>query len=114
MARKALPIDNGRATDDNPLRTILIPLALGDPVLFQSIMNFAAVHLDILHSRPNQVQTLMMKAKTIRMINEQLRNDEYALSDSGIGTIVFLAAMEVGVPFSMSCTSDPMASMVFC
>lgn len=106
MARKCLPIDNGRATDDNPLRTIFIPLALDDPVLFQSTMNFAAVHLDTLHSRPNQVKTLIMKAKTIRMINEQLKNDKHAPSNSSIGTIVFLAAMEVSVHFGLSLISN--------
>lgn len=39
MARRYLPINNGRVTDDNPLRTMWIPVIMKDPLLFQATTN---------------------------------------------------------------------------
>ena len=93
MARKCLPIDNGK--DDNPLRTILIPFIMTDPMLFQATTNFAAVHLDFIRGRRNQPRTLSEKSKTIYMVNLRLQCPDQATTDSTIGAVAMLAAMEV-------------------
>lgn len=95
MARKCLPVDRGSAKDNNPLRTIWMPLIMTDPVLFQATANFAAVHLDILQGRPNQPSTLRLKTETINMINLKLRSAQEATNDSTIGAVALLAGMEV-------------------
>lgn len=97
MARNCLPIDRGAGNDNNPIRTVFIPLAMSDAVFFQATTTYAAVHLDMLHRSQNQTKTLTNKAQAIRMIKERLRSNENALSNSTIGAISMLAALEVSV-----------------
>ena len=69
-----------------------------DPLLFQATINFAAAHIDILQGIQHQckgTQALQMKAKTIKMINEQLNSSDTAVSNSSIGAVAMLAAAEV-------------------
>lgn len=94
MARNCLPIDRGSGSDNNPIRTVWIPLAMSDAVFFQATTTYAAVHLDMLHGTRNQTKSLTKKAQTIRMIKERLRCNESALSNSTIGAISMLAALE--------------------
>ena len=93
MAYKCLPIDNGR--DENPLRTILLPLIMTDPILFQASTSFAAVHLDLITKHKSQPKTLLDKSKTIYMVNLRLQCPDQATADSTIGAVAILAAMEV-------------------
>lgn len=94
MARNCLPIDRGATSDNNPIRTVFIPMAMSDRVFFQATTTYAAVHLDMLHQSQNQTKTLTNKAQTISMIKERLRSTEDALSNSTIGAISMLAAVE--------------------
>lgn len=98
MARKYIPIDRGSGIDENPLRTVWIPLIMTDPLLFQATTNYAAVHLDLLQGRFNHPKTLMKKAETISMINRKIQCPEEATTNSLIGSIAMMAAMEVVVP----------------
>lgn len=95
MARKCFPMDRDRGTDENPLRTVWMPLIMTDPVLFRATTSFAAVHLDLLQGRRNQTMTLMKKAETISMINTKLRCPGDSTANSTIGAVAMLAAMEV-------------------
>ena len=100
MARNCLPIDRGGSSDNNPVRTVWIPLAMSDAVFFQATVTYAAVHLDMLNRTQNQTRTLTKKAQTISMIKERLRCNEDALSNSTVGAISMLAALDVSVHFS--------------
>ena len=93
MTRNCLPVDKGQ--DTNPMRTIWIPSIIGDPVLFQATTSFAAVHLDILEGHQSRPRALAQKCETIDMVNRRLQSPEDAITDSTIGAVAMLAAMEV-------------------
>ena len=93
MARNCLPIDSGK--DANPIRTLWLPAIVNDPVLCQAATNFAAVHLDILQNQQYNPKTLMRKSRTIRMINSKLQSPREATTNTMIGAVALLAAMEV-------------------
>ena len=93
MARNCMPWDPGNG--QNPLTKIWVPYALTDPVLFLATLNFAAVHLDILYGRYSSPITLFHKGETIRQINARLQDPSKALTNTTIGAVAMLAAMEV-------------------
>ena len=106
MARNFLPVMAGKG--QHPLTNVWIPNAVADPLLFLATINFAAAHLDFLHGRSTSSRTIAQKVETIRLIN--LRLPESNLSDSTIGAVAMLAAMEVSGQYSIilledSCTS---------
>ena len=68
---------------------------MNDVLLFQATATAMAAHLDVLHGRKEQPQTIIRKAKTIKMINERLRCKETASSNTMIGAIEMLAGAEV-------------------
>ena len=94
-ARMSLPIDRGAGIDDNPLRKVWIPWILGDSVMFQATMTYAAAHMNLVHGRQNQRGMLVKKNQTMRMIKERFKNVETAMGNSTIGAIAMLAAAEV-------------------
>ena len=95
MARDYLPIDSGK--DENPLKTVWIPMIMTDPLLFQATTSFAAVHLDVLEGHQNQPKTLSKKCQTINMVNSKLQSRQEAITDSTIAAVAMLAAMEVSI-----------------
>lgn len=66
-----------------------------DPVLFLATLNFAAVHLDLLRGTQNNHKTLIHKGETIRRINARLQSSTETVSNTTIGAVAMLAAMEV-------------------
>lgn len=101
MARKVPSVYGSQEVGINPLRKVWIPFVLGDPVLFQATINFAAVHLDNLYGQPNHVAAVTRKTLTMRMINEQL-NTEATISNSTIGAVGMLVGMAVSFMLTLS------------
>ena len=71
-----------------------MPYAMTDPVLFLATLNFAAVHLDVMHGRRNSPRTLVQKGETMHLINLRLNSAKIA-SDTTIAAVLMLAAVEV-------------------
>lgn len=97
MARRCLPVEVGKG--QNPLTNIWMPYALADPLLFLATLNFAAAHIDIVHGRLSNPRTIAQKGETIRLINLRLQDSADIVSDTTIGAVAMLAAMEVFRPF---------------
>ena len=95
MARKVVLVDRAGDKIDNPLRTSWIPIVLNDPLLFQATVSFSAANMDIYYRRKRQRQSLRMKAQTISMIKEKLQCGDNFPSDSIIGVVALLSAIEV-------------------
>ena len=93
MTKNCLPIDPGNG--QNPLTKVWVPYAMTDPVLFLATLNFAAVHLDLLRGTQSNHKTLVHKGETIRRINDRLQSSTETISNTTIGAVAMLAAMEV-------------------
>lgn len=104
MARNFLPVMAGKG--QHPLTNVWIPNAVADPLLFLATVNFAAAHLDFIHGRPTSSRTIAQKVETIRLINSRLPDSNKALSNSTIGAVAMLAAMEVCGQYSIMLIED--------
>ena len=93
MAKNCLPVDPGNG--QNPLVKVWVPYAMADPVLFLATLSFAAVHLDVLRGQDISPGTLFYKGETIRMINQRLASPTHTLTNTTIGAVAMLAAVEV-------------------
>ena len=93
IARNFLPVETGRG--QHPLTNVWIPHAVADPLLFLATLNFAAAHLDIIHGRQCSPRTIAQKLETIRLIKLRLKDSAESLSNTTIGAVAMLAAMEV-------------------
>lgn len=93
MAKNALPFDPG--VGENPLTKIWLPYAMLDTTLFCSTLTFAAVHLDVLTGRRDNLKLLFHKSRTIKSINEKIRSPGNALSNASIGAVAMMAATEI-------------------
>ena len=74
---------------------VWLPCALQDPMLFISTMAFATVYLESVGTYRRSSKSLSYKSQTIRAINANLQSPEKAVSDSTIGAVTMLMAMQV-------------------
>ena len=84
---------------------VWLPCALQDPVLFISTMAFAAVYLESVGIYRRSSKSLSYKSQTIKAINANLQSPGKAVSDSTIGAVTMLMAMQVSAgqcPLSVS------------
>ena len=93
MATNALPFN--AVASENPLTKIWLPHAIFDVAVFSATVTFAAVHLDIMSGRTENLSLISHKSETIKQINEKIQNPESALSDSSIGAVAMMAATEI-------------------
>lgn len=93
MAHHCLPEHTSRG--QHPLTNIWMPHAVADPLLFLATLNYAAAHLDILHGWQSNPRTIAQKGETIRLINLRLQYSAENVSNTVIGAVVMLAAVEV-------------------
>ena len=68
---------------------------MNDALLFEATATAMAAHLDVLHGRKEHPETIIRKARTIKMINERLKHKETTSNDSTIGAVEMLAGAEV-------------------
>ena len=87
------PVPNNEAPGS--LAILWLSYALQDETLFLATLNFASVHLDILARRPISSRALAYKSDVIKTVNNRLASSEEALSNSTIGAVAMLAAVEV-------------------
>ncbi|KAL2041304.1 hypothetical protein N7G274_005686 [Stereocaulon virgatum] len=78
----------------DPLVKTWIPYALQDPALFLATLSFAAVHLEVSSKNLTRARILSYKMETIKVVNMNLQSSEDALSDSTIGAVAMLTALE--------------------
>ena len=101
IARNFLPVETGKG-QQHPLTTVWMPHAVADPLLYLATLNFAAAHLDIMYGKQCSPITIARKVETIRLINLRLQNSAEAFSNTTIGAVAMLAAMEVyGLSFGI-------------
>ncbi len=93
MAPKCLPVEIGGG--QHPLIDVWMPQAVADPLLFLATLNYAAAHIDIIHETQNNPRTIAQKGEIIRLINLRLQDSAEAVSNTTIGAVAMLAAMEV-------------------
>ena len=97
VARSLFPLVLRRG--QHPLLDIWMPHAVTDPALFLATLNFAAVHLDVMHGRRSNPRTLVQKGEAMHLINLRLNSAE-TVSDTTIGAVLMLAVVEVSEPIS--------------
>ena len=95
MGRRYLPISPGNENND-PLTMVWASHAIADPLLFLSTLNLATIHLDVLNGQHSSPVTIARKCEAIRRINARVQSPNDALTNETIGSVVMLAAMEVG------------------
>lgn len=71
-----------------------IPYALQDPAPFLATLSFAAVHLEVSSKNLTRARILSYKMETIKVVNMKLQSSEDALSNSTIGAVAMLTALE--------------------
>ena len=96
MANHRHPIAGSSARARDPLSRAWFPYAMQDATLFLATLSFATVHLDILARRCLSPRALAYKAEVIRSVNTKLSSSEEATSNSTIGAVAMLTAIEVG------------------
>ena len=96
MARNFLPVESSKGR--HPMTSVWMAHAIADPLLFLATLNFAAAHLDIIHGGQRSPRTIAQKVEIIRLINLRLQDSAQNLSNTTIGAVAMLAAMEVCDP----------------
>lgn len=95
MANECLPVKSSvRAS----LPKIWLSYALQDATLFLATLSFGAIHLDIIARRYTSIRTLAYKAEVIKSINARLQTSDEMVSNTTIGAVAMLTALEVSSP----------------
>jgi hypothetical protein len=71
---------------------------MANPPLFNATLFVSSVHLNGLHGRRENSESLYYKLETIRVLNEALRNPELAVADETIAAVLLLGNIIVS-PF---------------
>jgi hypothetical protein len=71
----------------NPL---WITQAISNPVLFNLTLYVSAIHETVLRGKPESLDTLYYKSRTIGTLNEALRNSSVAIADETLSAVVLL------------------------
>jgi hypothetical protein len=79
-------------SQQDPMKNVWFRDALSDPLTFNAMVTHAAVHLDALYGRESNQATLQGKNNTIRLINENLRQDPTSPSDKVIAAVGQMAS----------------------
>ena len=72
-----------------------MPHAVADPLLFLATFNYVAAHLDFIFGRQSNPSTLAQKVEIIRLVNSRLQDSIESVSDTTIGAVAMLVAIEV-------------------
>jgi hypothetical protein len=77
----------------SPLSVGWLPRAMHTPLLFSALMWGSSLHLDIVANRPHldDVERIFHKAKTIRLLNEDLCDPSKSLGDDQLMAMFVLA-----------------------
>ena len=95
MVLNYLPSSDPMANDGGSLARLWLSYALQDETMFLATLSFATAHRDILTKQYSSVQNLAYKNEVIKTVNKRLLSPEKAISNSTIGAVAMLAAVEV-------------------
>jgi hypothetical protein len=84
----------------NPIRTALIPAALSQQIYFEAMMYMVSTHLDVLRRTESSRTTLIHRGKSLKLINDCVKQQKASPSDLLIATVFGLANYDVSLPIS--------------
>jgi hypothetical protein len=91
MASFLLPV----STNHNPMSSIWVYHAFGDPLLMCAIFLHSAVHLDAVYQRPPSRLTLHYGMEAARLMNLRLDSGDLSLQDTSIAAVIMMLANQV-------------------
>lgn len=100
MANNLLPIKGSFRKGSNPVVRIWVTYAMQDSTPFLATLSFAAVHLDVATRRYTSPRALSYKILVIQMVNVRLGSSGNVISDTTIGAVAMLTALEVSIHVS--------------
>jgi hypothetical protein len=71
--------------------------AIANPALFNTTLYVCSVHIDALKGRRQSAESLSYKCKTIKVLNEMLRDTSKATSDETISAVLLLGNILVSL-----------------
>lgn len=102
MANHCLPVLGSVRGARHPLASTWLPYAMQDATLFLATLSFATIHLDIVAKRSSTTtRALAYKAEVIKSVNERLGSSQSAVSNSTIGAVAMLTAIEASKTLSV-------------